>query len=184
VCSILKLSYTFTWVWIEALASRIFPDSILSCHICMYLHVMPYMRLGVCIHHYWTLSSETQEQKAPMDFLIRNRQHRITCAGAFVAGMDAGHAYNTFPLMGGRLIPEEYWTIPGWRNAFENTAAVQFHHRVLATTTLSAVVGTWLVHRGPHLPLSTRRLLLGVVALTALQVLPLPDSFHHMLLGS
>jgi cytochrome c oxidase assembly protein subunit 15 len=86
--------------------------------------------------------------------------------------MDAGHAYNTFPLMGGRLIPEEYWTIPGWRNAFENTAAVQFHHRVLATTTLSAVVGTWLVHRGAHLPPSTRGLLLGVVALTAVQVCP------------
>lgn len=50
-------------------------------------------------------------------------------AGAFVAGLDAGHAYNTFPLMGGRIVPEEYSALPGWRNAFENTAAVQFHHR-------------------------------------------------------
>jgi Cytochrome oxidase assembly protein len=49
--------------------------------------------------------------------------------GAFVAGLDAGHAYNTFPLMGGRVVPEEYAALPGWRNAFENTAAVQFHHR-------------------------------------------------------
>jgi len=87
-----------------------------------------------------------------------------------VAGMDAGHAYNTFPLMGGHLIPEEYWTIPGWRNAFENTAAVQFHHRVLAITTLTMVLGTWLVHRRAHLPASSRRLLQGLVALTALQV--------------
>ncbi len=46
-----------------------------------------------------------------------------------MAGLDAGHAYNTFPLMGGRVVPEEYWAVPGWRNAFENTAAVQFHHR-------------------------------------------------------
>jgi heme A synthase len=46
-----------------------------------------------------------------------------------VAGLDAGHAYNTFPLMGGRVVPEEYAALPGWRNAFENTAAVQFHHR-------------------------------------------------------
>lgn len=49
--------------------------------------------------------------------------------GAFVAGLDAGHAYNTFPLMGGHIVPEEYWALPGWRNTFENTAAVQFHHR-------------------------------------------------------
>ena len=56
-------------------------------------------------------------------------------SGAFVAGLDAGHAYNTFPLMGGRIIPEEYWAegLPAWRNALENTAAVQFHHRVGAT---------------------------------------------------
>ncbi len=48
-------------------------------------------------------------------------------SGAFVAGMDAGRAYNTFPLMGGRLVPEEYWSdrLPWLRNLFENTAAVQ-----------------------------------------------------------
>ncbi len=50
-------------------------------------------------------------------------------AGAFVAGLDAGHAYNTFPLMDGCIIPEQYWAVGGWRNAFENTAAVQLHHR-------------------------------------------------------
>lgn len=38
----------------------------------------------------------------------------VTAAsGAFVAGLDAGHAYNTFPLMGGRVVPEEYWDMPG-----------------------------------------------------------------------
>lgn len=56
--------------------------------------------------------------------------------GAFVAGLDAGHAYNTFPLMAGRIVPEEYWALPGWRNAFENTAAVQFHHRYAFTCLL------------------------------------------------
>lgn len=50
-------------------------------------------------------------------------------AGAFVAGNDAGHAYNTFPLMNGHWIPEDYVTLPGWRNAFESTGAVQLHHR-------------------------------------------------------
>lgn len=76
-------------------------------------------------------------------------------SGAFVAGLDAGHAYNTFPLMGGRLIPEEYWDpeLPPWRNCFENTAAVQFHHRVLALTTAGGVAAAWAATQaGPPLP--------------------------------
>ena len=30
-------------------------------------------------------------------------------SGAYVAGMDAGRAYNTYPLMDGQLVPAEYW---------------------------------------------------------------------------
>lgn len=50
-------------------------------------------------------------------------------SGAFVAGLEAGHSYNTFPLMDGSWVPAEYSAISGWRNFFENTAAVQFNHR-------------------------------------------------------
>lgn len=62
-------------------------------------------------------------------------------SGAFVAGNDAGRAYNTFPDMNGEWVPEEYWTVGGWRNAFESTAAVQLHHRLLAYSTLLATTG-------------------------------------------
>ena len=62
-------------------------------------------------------------------------------AGALVAGLRAGLIYNTFPLMGGAVVPSDYWQAElGWLNAFENRAAVQFHHRVLATATLLAVL--------------------------------------------
>lgn len=72
----------------------------------------------------------------------------VTAAsGAFVAGLDAGRAYNTFPLMQGRIFPEAYWAMSGWRNSFENTAAVQFHHRVLAISSLTAVTSLWLAAR-------------------------------------
>lgn len=30
-------------------------------------------------------------------------------SGAFVAGNDAGHAYNDWPWMAGKLVPEEIW---------------------------------------------------------------------------
>jgi cytochrome c oxidase assembly protein subunit 15 len=60
-------------------------------------------------------------------------------AGGFVAGMRAGFSLNTFPLMDGRLIPEGYADLhPFVRNFFENVAAVQFNHRLLATLALLA----------------------------------------------
>jgi cytochrome c oxidase assembly protein subunit 15 len=92
------------------------------------------------------------------------------CAGAFVAGLDAGHAYNTFPLMNGHWIPPEYFSVPGWRSCFESTAAVQLHHRLLALTTLASVGGMWLGARSLSLPKSTRLILNGLLAVTAVQV--------------
>lgn len=57
-------------------------------------------------------------------------------AGGFVAGTKAGFAFNTFPLMNGRWLPEGYWALsPLGVNLFENPAAVQFNHRLLATLT-------------------------------------------------
>lgn len=53
--------------------------------------------------------------------------------GAFVAGLDAGYGYNTWPLMEGRWVPDGLWTMsPVWHNLFENTLTVQFAHRTLA----------------------------------------------------
>ncbi|MQA66056.1 MAG: heme A synthase [Alphaproteobacteria bacterium] len=64
-------------------------------------------------------------------------------SGGFVAGLDAGMTYNTFPLMDGQLVPDGLLMLdPVWRNPFENVAMVQFDHRVLAVTSVFAVL--WL----------------------------------------
>ena len=63
-------------------------------------------------------------------------------AGGFVAGTHAGLIYNTFPLMGGHLAPDDYWRLPLAENFFENPAAVQFDHRVLATVSAVLAVVT------------------------------------------
>jgi cytochrome c oxidase assembly protein subunit 15 len=63
-------------------------------------------------------------------------------AGGFVAGLHAGLAYNTFPLMDGRLVPEGYADLkPFARNLIANIPAVQFDHRLLASLTLLSVIG-------------------------------------------
>lgn len=89
-------------------------------------------------------------------------------AGGFVAGLNAGLIYNTFPLMDGRWVPEGYGALePFVLNAFETVAAVQFNHRVLAVLTVAAALGLWLWGSRLDLDPRTQRSL-GIVALTAL----------------
>lgn len=91
--------------------------------------------------------------------------------GAFVAGLDAGLAYNTFPLMGGQLIPEGILlSSPWWVNFFENTATVQFTHRMLAISTVALVLIYWGTARRPALDTAAQKavLLLGILALCQL----------------
>jgi cytochrome c oxidase assembly protein subunit 15 len=53
--------------------------------------------------------------------------------GAFVAGMKAGFAYNTWPLMDGEFIPDGLLVMQPWHlNLFENALTVQFNHRIAA----------------------------------------------------
>ncbi len=53
--------------------------------------------------------------------------------GGFVAGLDAGMTYNSWPLMDDRFIPAGLGDLaPWWRNLFENITTVQFAHRMLA----------------------------------------------------
>ena len=95
-------------------------------------------------------------------------------SGAYVAGMDAGRAYNTFPLMDGKIVPDEYlkdWEAKGWRNFFENTAAVQFNHRVLALTTLASVSAVYAMFRGnPALSSQSKLHLNALMGVTVAQV--------------
>ncbi|WP_233280639.1 COX15/CtaA family protein [Devosia rhizoryzae] len=65
-------------------------------------------------------------------------------AGAFVAGLDAGMGYNTWPLMDGAIIPNGLLVMdPAWRNFFENALTVQFIHRMIAYAIVAYIA--WLL---------------------------------------
>ncbi|MCP4186803.1 MAG: heme A synthase [Gammaproteobacteria bacterium] len=69
-------------------------------------------------------------------------------SGGFVAGLDAGLIYNTFPLMGGEWVPQGIAALTPWyQNLFENKVTVQFDHRVLAITTGVLLIGWYLKGR-------------------------------------
>ncbi len=73
--------------------------------------------------------------------------------GALVAGLKAGLLYNTFPLMGGSLIPPEFLSLsPWWRDLLENPASVQFAHRLLALLTTGMCGRLWFYQRKLLIP--------------------------------
>jgi heme a synthase len=93
-------------------------------------------------------------------------------AGGFVAGTHAGFDYNTFPMMGGRLIPQDYARLdPFVRNLTENIAAVQFDHRLLATLTVAAAVATVVVGFARQSPRGSRFALLVLLGIALAQYL-------------
>jgi cytochrome c oxidase assembly protein subunit 15 len=111
-------------------------------------------------------------------------------SGGFVAGIRAGLAYNTFPLMNGHLIPPELFMLEPWyRNFFDNMATVQFNHRMIAWTLAILIPVFWFKSRNLPLPGSTRlacSLLLLMLAVqislgiaTLLLVVPLPLAAAH-----
>lgn len=89
--------------------------------------------------------------------------------GAFVAGLKAGYLFNTFPLMGGQLLPPSGLALdPMPLNLVGHQATVQWLHRLLGTLLLAAtaffVVG---VRRVPDTP--TRRFAVALLLLTGAQ---------------
>lgn len=98
-------------------------------------------------------------------------------SGAFVAGNDAGRAYNTFPKMGDNWIPpaeELFEKNPVWRNFFESTALVQLDHRVMALLTLATIGATTAIAtRGGqfiHMPTGVKHAIKGATIVSAAQV--------------
>jgi cytochrome c oxidase assembly protein subunit 15 len=90
--------------------------------------------------------------------------------GAFVAGLKAGHFANTFPLMGGRLVPPGLFAYrPPALALLQNPVSVQWLHRVIGTALLLAVAAFCWRARGDDVDPRTRRVVLVLLALVGLQ---------------
>ena len=111
-------------------------------------------------------------------------------SGGMVAGINAGFIHNTWPLMDGGLLPDDFAALsPVWLNAFENHATVQFIHRSLAYVTAIFAALLWYRARTPELAARTRlavnllgaavlvQLILGIS--TLLLVVPIPMAVLH-----
>jgi len=96
----------------------------------------------------------------------------MVVTGGLVAGIRAGSAYNTFPLMNGRWIPPEILMMqPWWKNFGYNMATVQFDHRLIAwALALLGPLTWWRVTSTPGLGRQAYWAAHALLAALALQI--------------
>ncbi|MGB0670969.1 MAG: COX15/CtaA family protein [Rhodospirillales bacterium] len=112
----------------------------LTAHLGLALAVFVYVlwtALGL-----WRGSADLPRRRVPAGWAVLGLVFVTILAGGFVAGLDAGYGWNSWPLMDGALVPGHLiYTADGWAtNLFEDPASVQFNHRLLALVTLAAVL--------------------------------------------
>ena len=88
--------------------------------------------------------------------------------GGLVAGLRAGAAFNTWPLMDGHLIPPGDVLgamTPLWSNVVDNLATVQFQHRTTAYLLLALVLvqAAWTARVAPGSPAMRRAIALAAL---------------------
>ena len=131
------------------------------------------------------LKPQTSSQKK-LPLLVLGVVFLMALVGGFVAGLRAGHAYNSFPLMNGHLIPPEAFMLePWWRNFLWNPATVQLVHRALFWLLLVLVPLLWWQARRTPAKVAAHHLLalfvlqssLGIA--TLLLEVPIPLAAMH-----
>jgi heme a synthase len=107
----------------------------------------------------------------------------MALSGGMVAGLRAGHAYNTFPFMNGELVPPDLLTLdPWWHNLLYNMATVQFVHRAFFWLIALLVLFAWWPARhrvASHVLLLVFAAQAALGIYTLLHGVPLPLAVAH-----
>ncbi|KAH6679225.1 cytochrome c oxidase assembly protein-like protein cox15 [Halenospora varia] len=163
------------------------------CYTAMLWNGLQILRTNSLLQHPTTSHAQLTHLSSPTLSIFRKSVFGLALlvfitamSGGLVAGLDAGMIYNEFPRMGVGLTPpkSELWSSfysrkedqsdLWWRNMLENPSLVQLDHRILATTTFTAILALWAYSRfNPRvraaLPPNGRKGMLGVVHLVLLQ---------------
>jgi cytochrome c oxidase assembly protein subunit 15 len=104
----------------------------------------------------WTALSLLNPQPEKTDGTLKKLTHAAMLVlalqlvmGGLVAGLKAGHIFNSWPLMGDSFVPDGLWLMePVWRNLVDNAVTVQFDHRIGAyLLTLLVLAVAWKAWR-------------------------------------
>jgi len=106
------------------------------------------------------LLSPSARKQGVLQFVVLGFIFLMALSGGMVAGLRAGHAYNTFPLMNGHLIPPEAFMLdPWWSNFLWNVATVQFVHRAFFWLLAILVPLLWFKSRNTNAKIAAHHLL-------------------------
>ncbi len=163
------------WMVASGLSERVSVSQYrLAVHLtlaCIIFAAVMWVARGLAPHSEGPASVGTRRLAGAMALLVLFQIY----LGALVAGLDAGMAYNTWPLMDGSVVPGDLFVQqPWWINLFENPKTVQFVHRlgaylVLAVAVVHAVA-TWRADPGTTHARRAVLLLLMIVAQAALGI--------------
>ena len=161
----------------------------LTAHLCLALAIYAAM-LWTALGLLYPGASARPPGLRKMSWFITATVAYMIITGGFVAGIHAGFAYNTFPLMNGHIVPPEIFVLDPWHlNFFNNMATVQFDHRLGAW--LLALLVPWFWFKSRREALSPRarlavNLLLAMLAVqitlgisTLLLLVPVPLAAAH-----
>ncbi len=165
----------------------------LTAHMSLAIIIYAYMfwvAMGLLSPKSATPSATEHRKLARFSLIISFTIFLTIVSGAFVAGTRAGFAFNTFPLMDGRLIPVGLFNeSPLWRNFFENIVTVQFNHRIMATVLFMLIPFFWWkagktitqprIRLGLNLLLAALVLQISLGISTLLLVVPIPLAAAH-----
>jgi len=132
------------------------------------------------------LLKPTSKSHQKLPILVSGLVFLMALSGGMVAGLRAGHAYNTFPLMNGQLVPAEAFMLdPWWHNFLWNVATVQLVHRAIFWLLLVLIPIAWWQARRTPAKIAGHHLL-GIFVLqaalgisTLLLAVPIPLAAAH-----
>jgi cytochrome c oxidase assembly protein subunit 15 len=139
---------------------------------------MVWVALGLVAERGRAFADEALRRVRRLGFWVAVLAFYMIVTGGFVAGIRAGKAYNTFPLMNGHVVPPEIW-LPelGLLNLFNNMATVQFDHRMGAWLLAFMVPWFWVGVRrsaaSPRAKFAAHVLLAAFAAQVALGIVTL-----------
>ena len=122
--------------------------------------------LWIGISHWKGKGKSSHHKGAPFALILLGLVFLVLLSGGLVAGLNAGHMMNTFPLMNGEWIPRGLYRLDlGFWNLTENQIMLQFNHRYLALTTAGLIIWFWFWLKKQELtPLQKRASLFALLA--------------------
>lgn len=164
----------------------------LAAHLSLALLLLAAL-VWVAVNLTWPKRPEVTNRTRTLAWIVFAAVSLQMVLGAFVAGLDAGFLFNSWPLMEGRLVPAGLFPdTMGLKAAFEDRMTVQFLHRGWAYIVTILAIAAYFIRfrKGPaearrygHILMALVVMQVVVGILTLIYVVPVGLGVLHQSMG-